>query len=78
MEKNPPTLVTPTLEAGLALADTLAGKLQTQLTQAASQTERPGGMNYLQPAPVPKEVIAAIYFQAIAMVNRGWEKPKPV
>jgi hypothetical protein len=34
---------------------------------------RPGGMNYLLPASVPKEITSAILFYAIAAANNGWD-----
>ena len=67
-----PSLITPDAGAGLVLAGQLAGKLHTELAQAGSKIERPGGMNFLEPRQVPREFIAAILFYAIASANQGW------
>lgn len=72
MQNQFPPLITSDAQAGLALAGRLAEQLHTQLEQAGSKVELPGGMNYLLPAPVPKETTAAILFYAIAAVNHGW------
>jgi hypothetical protein len=72
MKDQLPSLITPDAQAGLVLAGQLAGELQRQLAKAGFQTERPGGMNYLLPAAIPKEVIASILFYAIAGANGGW------
>jgi len=68
---NLPSLITPDASAGLALAGKPAEQLQGQL--ASTPAERPGGMNYLQPATVPKEAAAGILFYAIAAANQGWK-----
>ena len=67
------SLITSDAQAGLALAGSLADQLQSQIDQASSKMERPGGMNYLLPGAVPKEIIASILFYAIAAANRGWK-----
>ena len=67
-----PSLITPDAGAGLVLAGQLAGKLHAELVLARSKIERPGGMNFLEPQPVPRELIAAILFYAIASANQGW------
>lgn len=67
-----PSLTTPDARAGLALAEKLAGQLDSQMEQARAKVERPGGMNYALPEPVPKEITASILFYAIAAANRGW------
>jgi hypothetical protein len=72
MKNELPSLITPDAQAGLALAGQLAVCLHGQIEQATAQVERPGGMNYLLPAPVPKEIIASILFYAIAAANQGW------
>jgi len=59
---------------GLVLAGDLADQLRSQMDQASSKVEHPGGMNYLVPAPVPKEITASILFYAIAAANQGWTK----
>jgi hypothetical protein len=50
----------------------LADCLHAQIEQGNAKVERPGGMNYLLPAPVPKEITAGILFYAIAVANGGW------
>lgn len=72
-----PSLITADAQLGLALAGTLAGQLQSQIDQTGSKVERPGGMNYLATAPVPKEIIAGILFYAIAAANQGWSAKGP-
>ena len=72
MNHQLPSLTTSDAPAGLKLAGELAEKVHTQLQAGSEQVARPGGMNYLQPAPVPKEMIASILFYAIAAANRGW------
>ena len=72
MNNTFPSLITSDAPAGLALAGSLADQLQSQINQASAKVERPGGMNYLVPAPVPKEITASILFYAIAAANRGW------
>ena len=72
MSDTLPSLITPDAGAGLVLAGQLAGKLHTELAQAGSKIERPGGMNFLEPRQVPREFIAAILFYAIASANQGW------
>ena len=72
MNNTFPSLITSNAKTGLALADSLADQLQSQIDQASSKVERPGGMNYLLPAPVPKEITANILFYAIAAANQGW------
>ena len=70
---NPlPSLITADAHTGLTLASKLAGELRAQFDQANSKMERPGGTNYLLPAPVPLEVIGSILFYAIAAANQGW------
>jgi hypothetical protein len=72
MKTELPSLITPDTQAGLALAGQLADSLHAQIEQASADVERPGGMNYLLPVPVPKEITAGILFYAIAAANRGW------
>jgi hypothetical protein len=72
MNNRFPSLITPDSETGLILAGNLADQLQSQIDQASSKVERPGGMNYLLPLQVPKEIIAGILFYAIATANHGW------
>jgi hypothetical protein len=67
-----PSLITSDAETGLALAGSLADQLQSQIDQTRSKAERPGGMNYHLPAPVPKAITAGILFYAIAAANQGW------
>jgi hypothetical protein len=68
-----PSLITSDAKTGLTLAGSLADQLQSQIDQASSKVERPGGMNYLLPAPVPKEITASILFYAIAAASQGWQ-----
>jgi hypothetical protein len=72
MKVELPSLITPDAQAGLTLAGQLADCLHTQIEQGNAKVNRPGGMNYLLPAPVPKEIIAGILFYAIASANGGW------
>jgi hypothetical protein len=72
MKHQLPSLITPDAPAGLALAGKLAEELHCQLDQANSKVERPGGMNYLLPPAVPKEITSSILFYAIAAANCGW------
>jgi len=72
MNDQLPSLNTADASAGLKLAGDLAGKLHQQIQSANDCVERPGGMNYLLPVPVPKEIIVAILFYAIAAANKGW------
>jgi hypothetical protein len=72
MKNQFPTLITPNAPAGLELAGKLAEELHDQFEQANSKVERPGGMNYLLPGPVPREIIGSILFYAIAAANLGW------
>ena len=72
MNHELPSLTTTNAADGLKLAAKIAGELQAQFELARSKVERPGGMNYLLPAPVPQEVIGGILFYAIAAANQGW------
>jgi hypothetical protein len=72
MNNTFPSLITSDAKTGLELAGRLADRLQSQIDQACSQVERPGGMNYRLPAQVPKEIIVSILFYAIAAANQGW------
>ena len=72
MKDEHPSLITPDAQTGLTLAGKLTDQLHAQIEQAKAHIKRPGGMNYLLPLPVPKEIIASILFYAIAAVNRGW------
>lgn len=72
MKNELPSLITPNTQAGLTLAGRLADSLHSQIEQANTHMEHPGGTNYLLPAAVPKEIIASILFYAIAAANQGW------
>jgi hypothetical protein len=72
MQTQFPSLLTADVKSGLALAHTLASQLHAQIEAARHDVERPGGMNYLLPAPTPKEITAGILFYAIAAANQGW------
>jgi hypothetical protein len=67
-----PSLTTSDAQAGLTLAGSLADQLQFQIDQACTKVAGPGGMNYLLPTAVPKEIIIGILFYAIAAANQGW------
>jgi hypothetical protein len=67
-----PSLITSDAKAGMELAGRLAHQLHSQIEEASCKVERPGGMNYLLPAQVPKEITTGILFYAISVVNRGW------
>lgn len=71
MNNTFPSLITADAKTGLALAGSLADQLQFQIDQASCKGERPGGMNYHLPAPVPKEITAGILFYAIAAAKQG-------
>lgn len=72
MKVELPSLITTDSQTGLTLAAQLADRLHTQMEQANAHLERPGGMNYLLPSTVPKEITASILFYAIAVANGGW------
>jgi hypothetical protein len=72
MNNSFPSLITSDAKAGLELAGNLADQLQTVIEQSSSKVKLPGGMNYLLPAPVPKEITVSILFFAIAAANQGW------
>jgi len=72
MNDEIPSLITSDAKAGMALAGRLADQLHSQIEEANSKVKRPGGMNYLLPAPVPTEITTCILFYAISVVNRGW------
>jgi hypothetical protein len=58
------------------LAGQLADSLHAQIEKANALAEHPGGMNYLLPAPIPKEIITSILFHTIAAANNGWANAK--
>jgi len=72
MSPELPSLITANATDGLKLAGDLTERLHAQLQSANNCVERPGGMNYLLPASVPKEITSAILFYAITAANRGW------
>ncbi len=72
MNQKLPSLITTNATDGLKLAGDLAGHLHAQIQSANDKVPRPGGMNYLLPASVPKEITSAILFYAIAAANQGW------
>jgi hypothetical protein len=72
MNESSTSLITSDAKTGLALAGSLADQLQSQIEQAYSKVERPGGTNYRLPAPVPKEITTCILFYAISTANGGW------
>jgi hypothetical protein len=72
MKNEPPSLTTLDAQAGLTLAGQLADGLHAQIEQTNAKVEWLGGMSYLPPSSVPKEIIASILFYAIAATNQGW------
>ena len=66
------SLITSDAHTGLELAGKLADQLHSQIDQAGSKVERPGGMNYRLPVQIPKEITTCILFYAISTANRGW------
>ena len=72
MQNQFPSLITADAQAGLVLAQEMAKRLQSQMAAASDKVERPGGMNFLLPRPVPVEITASILFYAIAAANLGW------
>lgn len=76
MQNQLPSLATPDAQAGLTLATKLAEQLYRQIEIAGNKVEHPGGMNYLLPAPIPREIIASIIYFTIAAANNGWVATK--
>lgn len=72
MKDEFPSLLTPSAQAGLSLATALAEQLHAQIESTTTAIPRPGGMNFLLPSAVPREITAGILFYAIAAANRGW------
>jgi hypothetical protein len=72
MQNQLPSLVTRDARSGLTLATELAEQLYRQIETAGTKVEHPGGMNYLLPAPIPKEIIASVLYFTIAAANNGW------
>jgi hypothetical protein len=72
MKDEFPSLITPDIQTGLALAAQLTDRLHAQIEKANALADRPGGMNFLLPAQIPKETTASILFYAIAAANQGW------
>jgi hypothetical protein len=72
MKNELPSLITPNTQTGLALAGQLADRLHAQIEQTDAKVEWLGGMNYLPPVAVPKEIMASILFYAISAANQGW------
>lgn len=69
----PSSLLTATPAEGHALARQLADQLLDSRLQSLGMPEllRPGAV---RPSP---EIVAAIYFHAIAVANAGWSNPAP-
>ena len=76
MQNQLPTLITSNAKTGLDLANELADHLHAQMETAGCKTKRPGGMNYLLPQQMPKEMTASILFYTIAIANHGWAGQK--
>lgn len=72
MKNELTSLITADVQTGLTLAGQLADRLDSQIEQAGARVKRPGGMNYLAPPRVPKEMVASILFYVIAAANEGW------
>ena len=72
MTNELPSLITSDVQSGVVLAGQLTDRLHAQIERASARVPRPGGMNYLLPPSVPKEITAGILFYAIAAANHGW------
>lgn len=72
MKNQLPSLITADAQSGLALANQLSAELHAQLDLANAKVERPGGMNFLLPPTVPREITTSILFYTIAAANSGW------
>ena len=72
MKNQLPPLITADAQSGLALANKLSTELHAQLDLANGKVERPGGMNFLLPPTVPKEITISMLFYTIASANSGW------
>lgn len=72
MNQRYPSLLTADTESGLRLASQLAERLQAEIARSQAALERPGGMNYLPSASLPRDAVAGILFYAIAAANQGW------
>ena len=72
MKNEFPSLLTPNAQAGMTLATALAEQLHAQIESTITTIPRPGGMNFLVPPTVPREITAGILFYAIAAANQGW------
>ena len=70
-----PSLIATDVTAGLNLAGDLSDQIHARFQTANEEIPRPGGMNFLLPPPVPKEVIASVLFYVIAIANQGWKNP---
>jgi hypothetical protein len=66
------SLKTADLAGGLALSAKLALEISGNMAAAQSSIAKPGGTNYLDPAPIPPELIASILLVAISIANQGW------
>ena len=60
--------------AGVALAAELARDISINLTETTQSIPKPGGMNYTEPAAIPRELIASILLVAVSIANEGWAK----
>ncbi len=67
-----PSLITSDANSGLDLAGQLADRMLEQIDKADENVPRPGGMHFLLPPRVPKEIVVGVLFYAIAAANRGW------
>jgi len=71
------SLITPDAHTGLSLASELAERLHTQMQAANDRVERPGGMNYLLPPPVPKESSPPSFFTQSPQRTRAGRENLP-
>ena len=59
---------------GVALATELARDIAVNLAEVRQSIPKPGGTNYGEPAPIPRELIASILLVAVSIANEGWSK----
>jgi hypothetical protein len=68
------SLKTTDLAGGVALATELARDVSVNLSAARQVISKPGGMNYTEPASIPRELIASILLVAVSIANNGWSR----
>jgi hypothetical protein len=69
------SLKTTDMAGGVTLATELARDISVNLAEARKALPKPGGTNYAEPAPIPRELIASILLVAVSIANEGWAKP---